>query len=375
MTTHKIRLGVIGANPNVGWAPRAHLPALVASPDVELTAVCTTRPESAAASAQKYGARMAFHDYRTMLACPDIDAVAVVLRVPSHYEPTRAAIEAGKHVFTEWPLGKTTAEAEELTALAQQKGVQTCVGLQARSAPAVLYMKELIDNGYVGEVLACHLSLLRDGVLQRTSDRTWQRDVTLGATTLTIASGHAIDAMRFIVGDVRELSAVVSTQVPQWLEVDTQRLVEVTAPDNILVSGRLVSGAVASIHVASLPWAASGYRLEIYGREGTLVATGEESPQLGAIQLHGTRANGRLEPLSIPPHHRFVPDTMPQGAPYNVGQLYALFAKAIRTGDVSPSYATFATAVDLHHLIDAISASSAQGQQVRVPVSATRTTQ
>ncbi len=375
MATPKIRLGVIGANPNVGWAPRAHLPALVASPDVELTAVCTTRSESAAASAQKYGARMAFHDYRALLACPDIDAVAVVLRVPSHYEPTRAAIEAGKHVFTEWPLGKTTAEAEELTALAQQKGVRTCVGLQARSAPAVLYMKELIDNGYVGEVLACHMSLLRDGVLQRTSDRTWQHDATLGANTLTIASGHAIDAMRFIAGDVRELSAVVSTQVPQWLEVDTQRLVDVTAPDNILVSGRLASGAVVSIHVASLPWAASGYRMEIYGREGTLVATGDESPQLGTVQLHGTRANGRLEPLSIPPQHRFVPDTMPQGAPYNVGQLYALFAKAIRTGDVSPSYATFETAVDLHHLIDAISAASAQGQQVRVPASATRTTQ
>jgi predicted dehydrogenase len=374
MTMHKIRLGVIGANPNVGWAPRAHLPALVASPDVELTAVCTTRPESAAASAHKYGATMAFHDYRAMLACPDLDAVAVVLRVPAHYEPTRAAIEAGKHVFTEWPLGKTTAEAEAVTALAQQQGVQTCVGLQARAAPAVLYMKELIDHGYVGEVLACHLSLLRDGVLQRTADRTWQRDATLGATTLTIACGHAIDALRFIVGDVRELSAVVSTQVPQWLEVDTQRLVDVTAPDNILVSGRLASGAVAAIHVASLPWAASGYRLEIYGREGTLVATGEESPQLGTIHLHGTRANGRLEPLSIPPHHRFVPDTMPQGAPYNVGQLYALFAKAIRTGDGSPSYATFATAVDLHRLLDAISASSAQGQQVRVPVSAARTT-
>jgi predicted dehydrogenase len=62
---------------------------------------------------------------------------------------------------------------------------------------------------------------------------------------------------------------------------------------------------------------------------------------------------------------------MPQGAPYNVGQLYTLFAKAIRTGDVSPSYATFATAVDLHRLLDAISASSAHGQQVRVPVSAT----
>src|SRR5918911_5002537 len=348
---HKIRLGFVGANVRATWASQSHFPALLASPDVELTAVCTTKPESAEEARAAFGAQLAFHDFQAMVASPEVDAVAVVVRVPSHYEPTRAAIEAGKHVFTEWPLGKTTAEAEELTALAQQKGVQTCVGLQARSAPAVLYMKELIDNGYVGEVLACHMSLLRDGVLQRTSDRTWQRDVTLGANTLTIASGHAIDAMRFIVGDVQELSAMVSTQVPQWLEVDTQRLVDVTAPDNILVSGRLVSGAVASIHVASLPWAASGYRMEIYGREGTLVATGEESPQLGTIELHGTRANGRLEPLSIPPHHRFVPDTMPQGAPYNVGQLYAQFAKAIRTGDVSPSYATFATADDLNPLL------------------------
>ncbi len=369
MAAQKIRLGVIGANPNVGWAPRAHLPALMASPDVELTAVCTSRPESAAASASKYGAKMAFHDYHEMLACPDIDAVAVVLRVPSHYEPTRAAIEAGKHVFTEWPLGKTTAEAEELTALARQKGVQACVGLQARSAPAVLYMQELVANGYVGEVLACHMSLMRDGVLQRTSDRTWQRDVTLGATTLTIASGHSIDAMRFILGDVRDVASVVSTQVPQWLESDTQRMVDVTAPDNILVSGRLANGAVASIHVASLPWATSGYRMEIYGREGTLVASGEDSPQLGAIQVQGTRAGGRLEPLEIPAHHRFVPASMPQGAPYNVGQLYALFAKAIRTGDVSPSFATFDTAVSLHRLVDAINASSAHGQRVSVPAS------
>ncbi len=80
----KIRLGIIGANSHVGWAPRAHLPAIVASPEFELTAVCTTRQESAEESAKKYGARLAFDDYRKMLAHPDIDAVAVVLRVPSH---------------------------------------------------------------------------------------------------------------------------------------------------------------------------------------------------------------------------------------------------------------------------------------------------
>jgi predicted dehydrogenase len=180
--------------------------------------VCTSRRKSAEESARQYGAKLAFHDYHDMLASPDIDAVAVVLRVPSHYEPTRDAIQAGKHVFTEWPVGKETAEAVELTTLAKQQGVQAIVGLQARAAPAILYMKDLVESGYVGEVLSCRLNLFRSGVLQRNADRTWQRDVTLGATTLTIPTGHSIDAMRFVVGDFSRLSAVVSSQVQDGLE-------------------------------------------------------------------------------------------------------------------------------------------------------------
>src|SRR5215210_8716236 len=118
----KIRLGLIGANIHSNWASRSHLPALMASPDVELTAVCTTRRESAEEAREAYGAKLAFHDYREMVVSPEIDAVAVVIRVPSHYEPTKAALEAGKHVYTEWPLGQTTAEAEELAGLARSKG-------------------------------------------------------------------------------------------------------------------------------------------------------------------------------------------------------------------------------------------------------------
>src|SRR5688572_15417842 len=159
---NKIRLGFIGANVKSTWASQSHYPALAASPDVEMTAVCTTRAETAEAARKAFGAKLAFTDYRTMVASKEIDAVAVVVRVPSHYEPTRAAIEAGKHVYTEWPLGRTTAEAEELAALAKAKGVQTTVGLQSRVSPALLYMKELIETGYVGEVLACHVTTMRD---------------------------------------------------------------------------------------------------------------------------------------------------------------------------------------------------------------------
>src|ERR1043165_9529456 len=153
----KIRLGIIGASMQSHWATRSHFPALLASPEWEITAVCTTRRESAEEARAKFGAKLAFDDYRKMVVSPDIDAVLVVVRVPSHYEPTRAALEAGKHVYTEWPLGRTTAEAEELAAIARAKGVRTATGLQARLDPVLMYMKERIDSGYVGEVLSCHV--------------------------------------------------------------------------------------------------------------------------------------------------------------------------------------------------------------------------
>ncbi len=352
MANAKIRLGIIGANAHRGWASRAHLPAAAASPDVELTAVCTTRQESAEESARKFGARLAFHDYREMLAHRDIDAVAVVLRVPAHYEPTMAAIEAGKHVYTEWPLGQTTAQAVAMAQAARTKGVRNMVGLQARADPAILYLKQLIAEGYVGEVLSCHVNLVRDGVLERTSDRTWQRDVTLGANTLTIATGHTIDAMRFVLGEVKNVAAVTGTQAKDWFETDTKRMVAVTSPDTIAVSARLASGALASLHVASVPYAGSGYRMEIYGAEGTLVALSDDSPQLKHVRLEGASKGNALKPLEIPGCFVSVPREMPRGEPYNVGQAYHAFAEALRSG--AQCKPDFDTAVELHKLIDAI---------------------
>jgi predicted dehydrogenase len=359
----RIRLGFVGANVRSGWASQSHYPALLASPDIELTAVCTTRAESAEEARRRFGAKLAFHDYREMVASPEIDAVAVVVKVPEHYGPTKAALEAGKHVYTEWPLGRTTAEAEELAALAASTGLQTVVGLQSRVSPTLMYMKEQIEAGYVGEVLSCHVTTMRDGALERPSSRTWQRDASLGANTLTIANGHVIDALRFILGDFARVACVVTTQAPQWFETDTKHLVEVTAPDNVLVSGQLVRGAVASVHVGAVPWAGSGFRLEIYGREGTLVATGTVSSQRGeTLRLQGARLSHDLADLEVPDGFIHVPADFPRGDPFNVGQMYGLFAEAIRTGQNRAP--TFDTAVDLHRFLDAIQRASDERREV-----------
>jgi predicted dehydrogenase len=225
----------------------------------------------------------------------------------------------------------------------------------------VLHLKELVAAGYVGEVMSVHVCLMRDGVLTRPSHRTWQRDAELGANTLTIANGHTVDAMRFVAGDFSRLSAVVATQAKQWLDTGANTWLDVTSPDNILVGGRLAGGAVASVHIGAIPFAGSGYRMEIYGRDGTLVASGEDSPQLGEVLLHGAQRGNSLEPISVPERFAFAAPGTPAGEAFNVGQMYALFARAIRGEASAPP--SFGTAVELHRLVDAVKEASDTGRE------------
>jgi predicted dehydrogenase len=225
-----------------------------------------------------------------------------------------------------------------------------------------MHMKELVEAGYVGEVMAVHVSLMREGVLSRPSNRTWQRDAELGANTLTIANGHTVDAMRFVASDFSRLSAVVATQAKQWLDTGTNTLLDVTSPDNVLTSGRLTNGAVVSVHIGAIPFAGSGYRMEIYGREGTLIATGEDSPQLSEVSLREAKRGNTLEPIQVPERFTLVAPETPSGEALNVGQMYTLFARAIRDGN--NQHPTFVTAVDLHRLVDAIKQASDNGREV-----------
>src|SRR2546425_5532789 len=154
----KIRVGIIGANPDRGWAAQAHIPALRSlRDDCEITALSTTRRESADAAGKLFGVPAVFDNHQELVNSPTVDVVAVTVKVPHHLELASAAIDAGKAVYCEWRLGNGLKEAEALAALAKEKGVLAVVGLQARSAPAIAYVRQLITESYVGEVLSTTL--------------------------------------------------------------------------------------------------------------------------------------------------------------------------------------------------------------------------
>jgi len=361
----RLRVGFIGANGR--WGPRAHAPALQRLPETEIYAVCTAHADTAQAAADKYGVKRAYSDDQAMDADPQVEAALVAVRVPAHYALTKHALEAGKHVYCEWPLGANTKEAEELAALARKMKVHTMVGLQRRASPAYLYLRELIKEGYVGQVLSVKLTQMGSGVLTRTSDRTWQRDVTLGANTLTITFGHTMDALCMVAGELTEVSAVVSTQVPQWFETDTKKSVDVTSPDNIMVVGRLEGGAVVNAYVGVHPYHGSGYQLEIYGKDGTLamIGGGIAGEEVKRKIMGGHKDDTTLQDLPVPDRLKWVPEEVRNGAAaYDVGQMWVKFAEAIRTNTrIEPD---FDSAVRRHRMLDAIVRASETGQRQKI---------
>jgi predicted dehydrogenase len=212
-----------------------------------------------------------------------------------------------------------------------------------------------------------NMAMMNSGVLTRTSDRTWQRDVTLGANTLTITFGHAMDALCMVVGELTEVAAVVATQVPQWFETDTKKFVDVTSPDNILLTGRLEGGAVVTASVCVQPYHGSGFRLEIYGKDGTLmmIGGGEAGQEVRRKIMGGKKDDKALQELPVPEHYKTVPEEVRGlGPSYDVGQMWVNFARAIRSGkSVEPD---FDHAVRRHRMLDAIVRASQTGQRQKV---------
>jgi predicted dehydrogenase len=364
--TEKIRVGIVGATVTQGgshWGANAHVPALKALPHYELAAVCTAHEDTAKASAAAFGAAHAFHRFSDMTAHPEVDLVVVCVRVPGHRDLVMAGLEAGKAVFCEWPLGRDLAEATEMAALARRRSLRTIVGLQARSDPAILYARDLIQQGHLGEVLTASLTTAAQAVLQRGPGRIWQGVRANGANTLTIAGGHAIDALCAVLGEFAEVSARVATRVPEWRTMEGTP-VPVDAPDSINVAGRMVSGAEVSVSVAAVPSNPAGNRIEIYGREGALIIRADGSLNIGPSQVHAGRGKEPMAAMPIPAKYRVAPEGTPGGPAYNVAQAYARAADSLRGGaafDVD-----FDLAVKRHRLIDAIERSSATGRAVTV---------
>lgn len=355
--SEQLRVGIVGADAKgQGWAPLAHFPALRALPEFEIAALCTAHADTARAAAERYGVSKAYHDYGEMFASREIDVVSVVVRAPNHHQVVMAALAAGKPVYCEWPLGVTTAQAEEMAALARAKGVPAVVGLQARCDPTLRYVRDLIAQGHIGDVLAVTMAMISPGLPERPQSKLWEAKLSGGVSALSIRGMHSLDALCMCVGEFAEISGRVSTQIRQWKVTETGAMIDVDVPDNVMVHGVVTSGAVVSAHIATLPTATPGFRMEIYGRQGALHVSTPGAVQRDANCLMGAQGRAALAPMEVPASYAEAPPDTPAGPPRNVAALYRRLGKAV-TGATSAE-PDFEHAVTRHRLMDTILGSS-----------------
>ena len=365
MPDKAIGVGIVGANAEASWAALAHVPALRALPEFDIVALSTTRMESAQAAGAAFGVSSVYDNHSDLIADPAVELVVVAVRVPYHREIVLAALAAGKHVYCEWPLGHGLTESLELAEAERQSPGRGFIGTQATAAPAFRYLRDLIAEGYLGQVRS--VSVVASGMAWGgfvDQANLYSLDARVGATMLTIPFGHLMAGLDPAIGLPVEVSARIGHLRKEAVVIETGKPLPMTAPDQVLVQGVYTGGAPVSIHFRGGMSRGTNLLVEINGTEGDIVATGLcGHVQMFPIALSGGKGEAQaLSPLPVPESYGDAGgeltglDDLPRG----VAQAYRRVARDIRTGSNEAS--TFEDALRVHRLIDAVERAAANGR-------------
>jgi predicted dehydrogenase len=354
-----IGVGIVGLSATAGWGAGAHVPALSAAGGFELRGLVGGSTATARAASEVHGVP-AYPSVEQLAEAEGIDLVVVTVRTPRHRELVLPALAAGRPVFCEWPLAVDLEEAEEIAAAA--RAVSTFVGLQGRSSPTFRWLAELVSDGYVGDVLSATVSSTVTEWGGPVEERMlYTLDRRLGATMLGVAFGHAIDAVSLVVGELQDVVATTAVRHPLVRLGGGDRLVPMTADDQIAVSGRLPNGAVLSVHQRGGTAAGSGFSMVIDGTLGTLEATARDHPHVAPVTARGARRGEPLTTLTRPdvddPYRHLAQTSL-----HTLAHAYAGIGRTLRGGP--RTVPDFADAVKRHRLLDAITRSGENGRRI-----------
>ena len=365
MSSARIGVGIVGLSAERGWAAKAHVAALAMLDDFELRGLVGSSPDSVRAAAATHGVAHASDRLECLLERRDIELVVVSVKVPEHRHLVQACLRAGKAVLCEWPLARNLAEAEALAEVARETGRPCFVDLQARGSPAVRYIGDLLQQGYVGRVLSTSVLAAVGapwgGERIRRSELIYQVREN-GATMLSIPVGHMLDTLCCLLGEFESPRATLACQRSRAALADCEGTIPVTSPDQVCISGCFAQGAVGCLHYRAAFKRGTPFHWQINGTAGDiLVQAAHAHPQFGGLRIQGAGAGApALEPLEVPQPYWTLAGTQAgdrSSVAYNVALVYRQIALDLRTGSArAPS---LADALLLHRRLDAIERAAA----------------
>jgi predicted dehydrogenase len=355
VTQREIRVGITGADNNASWAKVSHVPAINALRGVKLAAVATRNERSARLAAQVFGAPQWFSDPFEMIREDSIDVITIAVKVPAHRDLVLAALEAGKAVYCEAPLGRTVAETEEMARAGGS--LHTAIGLQGRLNPAVRRAAQLVSCGKIGQPLTATAFSATVGFgPEMPSTHDYFNKIFSGTNLLTVTAGHTLDVVEAVLGPIIEVEARTQILWPTVKLVDTGQESARETADHVDILGMTRCGAAFRLDISggALPEDAR-FTFQIRGSEGWLTLTSDHPYgfQAGDLKLTST------VPFA-PPEAAMVSGGL-GGAAINVGEIYTRLAHDLRAG----TYSTpgFEHALHNARLIDAVRCAAERGHR------------
>lgn len=257
MLTDKIHVGIVGA----GLIAPNHAAGFQEVPDlVEVVAVCDTNRENAENLAAMFGANI-YSDYHALIADPRVELVDLLLPHHLHHEAALAVIDARKHLLLEKPVAVTYRQALEICEAARKAGIHFGVAENTRFIRAYIEAEKLIREGRLGEITLVRTFLPANERMRLSDDDFWGKKAGFGGGTLINSGPHTFYLLKWLFGEIKELTAFTS----QLYHVDSE------VEDNADVRGRLTCGAdflSSFTFTAEIP---HSERLEVYGTTGSLI--------------------------------------------------------------------------------------------------------
>ena len=387
----KINVGLVGA----GFMGKAHTVALANMPKLFWPApvypvfhtVCDIVPEIAADAKERFGYQYCCTDWHDIVSNPEIDLVCICTPNNVHADVAVAALEAGKHVWCEKPIAATTQDAKRMAEAEEKvksKGVVSMCGYQYRRVPAVDLAKKFIDEGSIGKLLNIRCQYLQSWSADPDSPLSWRFvNDTAGAGTLGDIATHVIDIAQYMGGNITEVVSHMDTYIKERpvqeggvdllgtvkLGKDAKRE-PVDVDDEVMFLCKFAGGAVGSIEATRNAWGRHNHiTLEVHGTEGSIYWNYERLNELQVCFAKDADDRRGFKTIYTGPAHPHGECTWNiSGMNIGYGELKAIEAyelgKSIAEG--SESTTSFAAGYQIDRVCDAVAASSATHQWVKV---------
>lgn len=341
-----------------------------------LAAIAGRDEEALAEAARRYGYEKYYTDWREMLADDAVQLFDNGGPNNIHAEPSIVAAEAGKHVFCEKPLARTAEEAQTMLDAVEKAGVKHMVAFNYRFVPAIRQAWELIESGALGQIYHFRAAYLQEWIMPHYNESMlWRLDKeTAGSGALGDLGAHIIDLGRFLVGEMKSVSAMTRTFIEERPTPDGSGMGTVDVDDAFVAAVEFENGAIGTLEATRFAGGRKNYnRFEINGEKGTIVFNLERMNELEVfwVDEEPRETQGFHRVLISEGHHPWWENWWPHGHIIGwehtfVHEINHLLDCIVNDRDVAPYGATFEDGYRAAVICDAILQSAESKKQVDI---------